>query len=83
MVSIDVRQLRFFVLEAPVPSQEIRPRNLDTSAHRVSRRDFANRDMADGLHRRSRLEGHHRLAVLNERGVDINALPREVIPRET
>lgn len=29
------------------------------------------------------LEGHHRLAVLNERGVDINALPREVIPRET
>lgn len=29
------------------------------------------------------LEGHHRLAVLNERGIDIHALPREVIPRET
>jgi hypothetical protein len=29
------------------------------------------------------LEGHHRLVVLNERGVDIHALPREVIPRET
>ena len=29
------------------------------------------------------LEGHHRLAVLSERGVDIHALPREVIPRET
>jgi hypothetical protein len=29
------------------------------------------------------LEGHHRLAVLRERGVDIDALPRDVIPRET
>jgi hypothetical protein len=29
------------------------------------------------------LEGHHRLAVLNERGIDIHALPREVIPRDT
>lgn len=29
------------------------------------------------------LEGHHRLAVLDERGVDIHALPREVVPRET
>jgi hypothetical protein len=28
------------------------------------------------------LEGHHRLVVLRERGVDIDALPREVIPRE-
>lgn len=29
------------------------------------------------------LEGHHRLIVLRERGVDIDRLPREVIPRET
>jgi hypothetical protein len=29
------------------------------------------------------LEGHHRLAVLRERGVDVNALPREVLPRES
>jgi hypothetical protein len=28
------------------------------------------------------LEGHHRLAVLRERGVDIDALPRELRPRE-
>jgi hypothetical protein len=29
------------------------------------------------------LEGHHRLMVLRERGVDIDALPREVFPRES
>ena len=29
------------------------------------------------------LEGHHRLVVLRERGVDIDALPREVFPRES
>ena len=28
------------------------------------------------------LEGHHRLAVLRERGIDIDELPREVRPRE-
>ncbi len=28
------------------------------------------------------LEGHHRLAVLRERGVDIDVLPRELIPPE-
>ena len=28
------------------------------------------------------LEGHHRLAVLRERGIDVDALPREVRPRE-
>jgi hypothetical protein len=28
------------------------------------------------------LEGHHRLAVLQERGIDIHALPREVAVRE-
>ena len=28
------------------------------------------------------LEGHHRLAVLRERGVNIDALPREVRLRE-
>jgi hypothetical protein len=26
------------------------------------------------------LEGHHRLAVLRERGVDVDILPREVLP---
>jgi hypothetical protein len=29
------------------------------------------------------LEGHHRLAALHERGVDIDALPRELIPQES
>lgn len=28
------------------------------------------------------LEGHHRLAVLRERGVDIDTLPRELFPQE-
>lgn len=28
------------------------------------------------------LEGHHRLVVLRERGVDIDALPRELVPQE-
>lgn len=28
------------------------------------------------------LEGHHRLVVLRERGIDIDALPREVRPRQ-
>ncbi|MEZ4674891.1 MAG: hypothetical protein R2932_11685 [Caldilineaceae bacterium] len=27
------------------------------------------------------LDGHHRLKVLRERGLDVNVLPREVIPR--
>jgi len=29
------------------------------------------------------LEGHHRLVVLRERGVDIDALPRELFPQES
>jgi hypothetical protein len=29
------------------------------------------------------LEGHHRLAVLRERGVDIDTLPREPVPRDS
>jgi hypothetical protein len=29
------------------------------------------------------LEGHHRLTVLRERGVDIDALPREVFAGES
>jgi hypothetical protein len=29
------------------------------------------------------LEGHHRLAVLRERGVDIDTLPRELLPPES
>lgn len=28
------------------------------------------------------LEGHHRLVVLRERGIDVDALPREVLPQE-
>ena len=28
------------------------------------------------------LEGHHRLAVLRERGIDIGILPREVLTQE-
>jgi len=27
------------------------------------------------------LDGHHRLKVLRERGIDVNTLPREVIPK--
>lgn len=28
------------------------------------------------------LEGHHRLVVLGERGIDVDVLPREVLPLE-
>ena len=28
------------------------------------------------------LEGHHRLVVLRERAIDVDVLPREVLPRE-
>lgn len=28
------------------------------------------------------IDGHHRLRVLRDRGIDIDALPREVIPKE-
>jgi hypothetical protein len=28
------------------------------------------------------LDGHHRIAVLRERGVAVDTLPREVVPRE-
>ena len=28
------------------------------------------------------LEGHHRLKILRERGIDIDALPREVIAKD-
>ena len=28
------------------------------------------------------LEGHHRLVVLRERGIDIDGLPREILPPE-
>jgi hypothetical protein len=27
------------------------------------------------------LDGHHRVKVLRERGVDVNSLPREIIPK--
>jgi hypothetical protein len=29
------------------------------------------------------LEGHQRLVVLRERGIDVDALPREIVPRDT
>ena len=28
------------------------------------------------------LDGHHRIVVLRERGVSVDALPREVVPQE-
>lgn len=28
------------------------------------------------------LDGHHRLRVLCDRGIDIEALPREIVPRD-
>ncbi|MGH7449843.1 MAG: hypothetical protein ACRENG_00705 [bacterium] len=27
------------------------------------------------------IDGHHRIKILQERGIDIDALPREVIPK--
>jgi hypothetical protein len=27
------------------------------------------------------LDGHHRLKVLRERGIDVNRLPREIVPK--
>jgi hypothetical protein len=29
------------------------------------------------------IDGHHRLEILRDRGVDIDSLPREIIPRES
>ena len=29
------------------------------------------------------IDGHHRLKILRDRGVDIDALPRETIPKES
>jgi ParB-like chromosome segregation protein Spo0J len=29
------------------------------------------------------VDGHHRLKVLKDRGVDVDALPREIIPKST
>ena len=29
------------------------------------------------------IDGHHRIKVLRERGVDVDALPREVIPKDS
>jgi hypothetical protein len=28
------------------------------------------------------IEGHHRIRILRERGVDVDALPREIIPKD-
>jgi hypothetical protein len=28
------------------------------------------------------IEGHHRIAVLRERGINIDSLPREIVPRD-
>ncbi|HVL12737.1 MAG TPA: hypothetical protein VM529_09235 [Gemmata sp.] len=28
------------------------------------------------------LDGHHRIKILRDRGVDVDALPREVIPKD-
>lgn len=41
-------------------------------------RSGALRTRADG----TVLEGHHRLVVLRERGIEIDGLPREVVPQE-
>ena len=29
------------------------------------------------------IDGHHRLKILYDRGIDVNALPREIFPRGT
>jgi ParB-like chromosome segregation protein Spo0J len=29
------------------------------------------------------IDGHHRIKVLRDRGVDVDALPREVLPKDT
>jgi hypothetical protein len=29
------------------------------------------------------VDGHHRIKILRDRGVDVNALPREVVPKDT
>ena len=28
------------------------------------------------------VDGHHRIKILRDRGVDVNALPREIVPKE-
>jgi hypothetical protein len=29
------------------------------------------------------VDGHHRIKILRDRGVDVDALPREIIPKDT
>jgi ParB-like chromosome segregation protein Spo0J len=29
------------------------------------------------------VDGHHRIRILRDRAVDVNALPREVVPKDT
>lgn len=40
--------------------------------------DGALKARPDGI----RVDGHHRIRVLRDRGIDVDALPREVIPRD-
>jgi len=28
------------------------------------------------------IEGHHRITVLHERGIDVDSLPREIVPKD-
>lgn len=29
------------------------------------------------------LDGHHRIMILRDRGVDVNELPREIVPKDS
>jgi len=29
------------------------------------------------------VDGHHRIKILRDRGVDVNSLPREIVPKES
>jgi ParB-like chromosome segregation protein Spo0J len=29
------------------------------------------------------VDGHHRIKILRDRGVDVSALPREIVPKDT
>ena len=74
--------LRFLHAEAILSQVKlVKFRALDTAELIASLRPGqagALRARADG----TVLEGHHRQVVLRERGVDIDALPREVFSRE-
>ena len=56
--------------------QTVNPGTHRVAATRPGRR-------AESQTRGTVIDGHHRLKILYDRGIDIDALPREIIPEDT